>query len=92
MFGSSASSALAAASPDPPPDDLSPDDLYVLYTGGTTGMPKGVMYEVGTITGFFLAAGFTGVGQPLPTSADEVPSMVAAPTDSLYHMKRKRKS
>jgi 3-oxocholest-4-en-26-oate---CoA ligase len=37
-------SALAAAAPDPP-QGLSPDDLYVLYTGGTTGMPKGVMWR-----------------------------------------------
>ena len=37
--------ALASASPSAPPDDLSPDDLYILYTGGTTGMPKGVLWR-----------------------------------------------
>ncbi len=37
--------ALAAASPLPPPVDPSPDDLYILFTGGTTGRPRGVMWR-----------------------------------------------
>ena len=36
--------ALAEAIPRVP-EALSPDDLYVLYTGGTTGMPKGVLWR-----------------------------------------------
>jgi acyl-CoA synthetase (AMP-forming)/AMP-acid ligase II len=39
--------ALAAASPERPDVEWSPDDLYLLYTGGTTGMPKGVMWRNG---------------------------------------------
>ncbi len=37
--------ALATARPSRPAPDLSPDDLYILYTGGTTGMPKAVLWR-----------------------------------------------
>jgi 3-oxocholest-4-en-26-oate---CoA ligase len=37
--------ALAAASPARPPLEWSPDDLYLLFTGGTTGMPKAVLWR-----------------------------------------------
>ncbi|HTM84418.1 MAG TPA: AMP-binding protein, partial [Mycobacterium sp.] len=36
---------LAATSAAPLDVPLSPDDLYMLYTGGTTGMPKGVLWR-----------------------------------------------
>jgi fatty-acyl-CoA synthase len=37
--------ALAACCDAMPDVTWSPDDLYILYTGGTTGMPKGVLWR-----------------------------------------------
>jgi fatty-acyl-CoA synthase len=45
--------ALGQASPARPELEWSADDLYVLYTGGTTGMPKGVLWRQADI---FVAA------------------------------------
>jgi 3-oxocholest-4-en-26-oate---CoA ligase len=54
--------ALAASSPEGVPHDVvpSPDDLYILYTGGTTGMPKGVLWRQHDI--FMAAMGGRKVG------------------------------
>jgi acyl-CoA synthetase (AMP-forming)/AMP-acid ligase II len=62
--------ALAGASPARDFGPRSPDDLYVLYTGGTTGMPKGVMWRQEDI--FFAAMGGGGWGAEPITRADDL--------------------
>src|SRR5262245_1392177 len=57
--------ALASASPDGPPVTPTPDDLYVLYTGGTTGAPKGVLWRQEDI----YHAAMTGGAPGLPGAA-----------------------
>jgi fatty-acyl-CoA synthase len=54
--------ALASVHATPPPPTLSPDDLYILYTGGTTGMPKGVLWRQADI--FPAALGGRELGTP----------------------------
>ncbi len=62
--------ALAQASPELPACRPSPDDLYVLYTGGTTGMPKGVLWRQEDI--FFGAMGGRPVGAPAVESLEQL--------------------
>jgi 3-oxocholest-4-en-26-oate---CoA ligase len=62
--------ALGASSPDRDFGPRSPDDIYILYTGGTTGMPKGVLWRQEDI--FFAAMGGGGWGAAPVTGADEL--------------------
>jgi acyl-CoA synthetase (AMP-forming)/AMP-acid ligase II len=56
--------ALAAAAPERDFGPRSPGDIYMLYTGGTTGAPKGVMWRQEDI--FFAAMGGNGFGSAQP--------------------------
>jgi acyl-CoA synthetase (AMP-forming)/AMP-acid ligase II len=62
--------ALAGASAAPPDVEPSPDDLYILYTGGTTGMPKGVLWRQEDI--FFGAMGGRLMGIVTAQSVEEL--------------------
>jgi len=64
------SDAIAAADPAPR-IERSADDLWFLYTGGTTGMPKGVMWPHRSLWGINTPS-FKGVGEPQPTTMDEL--------------------
>ncbi len=52
--------------------ERSEDDIYMLYTGGTTGMPKGVMYPVGGLCSALVNSGFPLIGLELPETADQI--------------------
>ena len=66
--------ALAAASTARDFAPRSADDLYILYTGGTTGMPKGVMWRAEDI--FFGAFGGGNLGDaPIATPEEIVDSL-----------------
>lgn len=47
-------------------------DIYMLYTGGTTGMPKGVMYPMGDICGFFSGLGYLAAGMAAPERPEDL--------------------
>lgn len=68
--------ALAAASPARDSGPRSPDDVYGLYTGGTTGMPKCVLWRSEDI--FFAALQAGRAGRPRITSPAELGAEAAA--------------
>jgi 3-oxocholest-4-en-26-oate---CoA ligase len=73
-YETAAASATARVAP---PWGRSPDDLYILYTGGTTGMPKGVMWRQDDVIGSLDAPS----RQPLPAVPgwDELDDRVTKP-------------
>jgi acyl-CoA synthetase (AMP-forming)/AMP-acid ligase II len=72
---------LAAAPASRPTVERSADDLYILYTGGTTGMPKGVMWRMEDILhGAFGIAPVDALQIPgVPTPEDAV-KLALSPT------------
>ncbi|WP_156256334.1 AMP-binding protein [Sandarakinorhabdus oryzae] len=52
--------AMASAGHCLPPQDHQPTDMLFIYTGGTTGLPKGVMWDQGALWGLM------GWGAPSP--------------------------
>ncbi|MBA3653302.1 MAG: acyl-CoA synthetase [Actinobacteria bacterium] len=67
--------ALADASPDRLDIERSGDDLYIIYTGGTTGMPKGVMWRQEDL--FFAGlGGGNPQGEPVEKADQVAPNAV----------------
>lgn len=54
-----------------------PDGIYMLYTGGTTGLPKGVMYPIGGFVQYFLAMGAAMRELEPPTSMTDYVDFLA---------------
>jgi fatty-acyl-CoA synthase len=72
--------ALADASPDRPSVEWNPDDLYILYTGGTTGMPKGVLWRNGDANiECFAGSNAATIEEVVATAAGGLKALPAAP-------------
>ena len=57
--------------------ERSPEDLYMLYTGGTTGLPKGVIFPQGEfIDRLLVSAVSLGLLDAVPTSRDDVRALL----------------
>ena len=67
---------LASAAPAPR-IERSGEDYLFLYTGGTTGMPKGVMWRHVDLFGALGFTGYGSMGLEVPTTADEVGRIAA---------------
>jgi acyl-CoA synthetase (AMP-forming)/AMP-acid ligase II len=63
--------ALIASCERAPRIERSPDDLWMLFTGGTTGNPKGVMWPHGNLIQTMKAT-YAGLKQPVPETIAEL--------------------
>ncbi|MFA5774425.1 MAG: AMP-binding protein [Ilumatobacteraceae bacterium] len=77
-FGAHRYEEVIAAHEPMPRINRNEDDIYMLYTGGTTGMPKGVMYPVGALTESFIRSGYPLAGLAIPTAASEIAPAIKA--------------
>ncbi len=68
-----------ASRPVKAPWGRSGDDLLLLYTGGTTGMPKGVMWRQDDLFQVLGAGGNAAMGIPPVTSIGELITRIAGP-------------
>jgi acyl-CoA synthetase (AMP-forming)/AMP-acid ligase II len=71
--------ALAQASPKRDFGSRSADDIYLLYTGGTTGFPKGVMWRHEDIYRVLFGGTDFATGEPLSDEFDLSKQAVANP-------------
>jgi 3-oxocholest-4-en-26-oate---CoA ligase len=58
------------------------DDLYFLYTGGTTGMPKGVMWRNEDLFGVLAEGVFSLIGATMPEKASDIGAIAKAQVDA----------
>ncbi|WP_077101268.1 acyl-CoA synthetase [Mycobacterium terramassiliense] len=84
-------SAIAQGSPERDFGERSADDIYLLYTGGTTGFPKGVMWRHEDIYRVLLGGTDFATGEfvkdeyDLAKSAVATPPMVRYPIPPMIH-------
>ena len=84
-------SALEKGSPERDFGERSPDDIYLLYTGGTTGFPKGVMWRHEDIYRVLFGGTDFATGEfvkdeyDLAKAAAENPPMIRYPIPPMIH-------
>ncbi|NUS45683.1 MAG: acyl-CoA synthetase [Mycobacteriaceae bacterium] len=89
--GTEYEAALAAQSADRRFSERSGDDVYILYTGGTTGFPKGVMWRHEDVFralggGINFATGeYVADEWELANQAEAAPALVRLPISPLIH-------